>query len=691
MSPPEQPSATAGQDAAPARGTRARRPVVLFLITFAIVGGAFLATGSLAFLTTVENQLVDLRIAYFTPSEAESRDVAVVTIDEVTVADPALVCRQPLDREYLARVVEALGSLQARAIGLDYLFDRPTDPAKDGRLKRAIAAAKVPVAIAWADETSLTPWQRRELESFTSESGAIPGNVHLGTQAGVARRLDIRPSGPDAPATFSVAIAEALGQPVPETDLERVFRGRPPDDSSAFAMVPAHVLLKNIEARPEFLRSLLGGKIVLVGADLPEDRHTTPVGENVPGVVIHAHAMAQVLEGRRLPRSGLVLDTLLALLVAAVATGLVILDRPQLVKLALAAVGTAALWAGGFLLYFVGGPLIPLVAPALGLGTGYGVGSAFIGGHERRLKEEIRKAFRQFLAPELVEELAAHPERLKLGGETRDMTIMFMDIRGFTTLSELLTPEKLTSFINGFLTPMTEIILDCRGTIDKYIGDCIMAFWNAPLDDPKSAANACRTALRMTEELDRINQSDLVRSLPHPAGTGPRRIAIGIGLNSGKCNVGNMGSKQRFAYSAMGDAVNLAARLEGQSKTYRVNIVIGEQTADEAGEFATLELDLIRVKGKTKPVRIHALLGDERIRTGAAFGALLAEQQAMLAAYRKMDWDAVDRAIARCRGRAEAAGLELGGFYDLYSGRVAAYRTAPPPPDWDGVYIAASK
>jgi adenylate cyclase len=195
----------------------------------------------------------------------------------------------------------------------------------------------------------------------------------------------------------------------------------------------------------------------------------------------------------------------------------------------------------------------------------------------------------------------------------------------------------------------------------------------------------------MTEELDRINQSDMVRTLPHPAGSEPPRIKIGIGLNSGECNVGNMGSKQRFAYSAMGDAVNLAARLEGQSKTYGVNTVVGEQTADEVGEFATLELDLIRVKGKTRPVRIHALLGDEEFRSSAAFGALVAEQQAMLAAYRKMDWDAVDTAIARCRGHAAAADLELGGFYDLYSARVAAYRAAPLPPDWDGVYVAVSK
>lgn len=688
MSRREQPGATPGQAASLARGVRARRHLVLFLIAFAIAGGALLATKSLAFLTNVENQLLDLRIACCTPPEAESRGVAVVTVNEQTVADPELVCRQPLDREYLARVVEALGRLRARAIGLDYLFDRATDPAKDQSLKGAIKAAKVPVAVAWAE---LTPAQRRRIESFATESGAILGNVHLGTQDGVARRLDPYPSGSDAPPSFSVAIANALGEPVPEDDLDRVFRGQPTRDANAFATVPTHVLLNNIDARPAILEPLLGGKIVLVGADLPEDRHATPVGENLPGVVIHAHAMAQVLEGRRLPRSGLVLDTLLALLVAAAATGLVILDRPQPLKLALAAIGTAAFWTGGFLLYFVGGPLIPLVAPALGLGTGYGVGSAFIGRHERRLKEEIRRAFRQFLAPELVEELAAHPERLKLGGETRDMTLMFMDIRGFTTLSELLTPAELTTFINDFLTPMTEIILSCRGTIDKYIGDCIMAFWNAPLDDPEGAANACRAALRMSEEVRRLNRSDMVQTLPHPAGSEPPRIAIGIGLNSGECSVGNMGSKQRFAYSAMGDTVNLASRLEGQSKTYGVSVVIGERTAEQAAEFATLELDLIRVKGKTRPVRIHTLLGDERFRNEAAFGALMQEHRAMLAAYRRTDWNAVDTAIERCRRRAEAAGLDLGSLYDLYSGRVAAYRVVPPPPGWDGVYVAASK
>ncbi len=687
MSRPEQPNPDRRRATPLAWVIRQRRRLILLCIAFAMNGGALVATANLDFLTGIENRLVDLRIAYFTPPEDQSADIAVVTVNEETLAD--LACRQPLDRDYLARLVEALGASEVRAIGLDYLFDRPTEPAKDSRLKRAIAGTKVPVVVAWAAETSD---RRRHIESFGAESGAIPGNVLLGLQEGVARRLFIRPSGPDDPLAFPVAVAEAIGGPVPQTDLERVYRGQPSDGSDRFTSVPAQAVLGTFEnTGPAFLRRLFGGKIVLVGTDLPEDRHATPLAANVPGVTIHAHALGQVLEGRRLPRSGPLLDSLLALAMAVLASVLVLIDRPQIIKLGLAAVAVAGLWAGGFVWYYLSGPLIPLLAPALGLGTAYGVGSAFIGRHEQRLREQIRKAFAQFLAPQLVEELAAHPERLKLGGETRDMTVMFMDIRGFTTLSETMSPEQLTSFINDFLTPMSEIILECRGTIDKYIGDCIMALWNAPLDDPEHVPNACRAALGMQREMGLLHRDPARSALPQAPGDPPPEIAIGIGLNTGACNVGNMGSKQRFAYSAMGDEVNLASRLEGQCKTYGVGIVLGERTAAAAAGLATLELDLIQVKGKLIPVHVHALLGDEGLAGEAAFAALARDHRGMLAAYRAQDWDASQTALDRCRRLARDAGVDLGPLYELYAGRIADYRADPPPGDWDGVYIATSK
>jgi adenylate cyclase len=269
----------------------------------------------------------------------------------------------------------------------------------------------------------------------------------------------------------------------------------------------------------------------------------------------------------------------------------------------------------------------------------------------------------------------------------RDMTMMFCDVRGFTTISELFDAEGLTRLINMFLTPMTDVILERKGTIDKYMGDCIMAFWNAPLDDPEHARNACLSALEMTRRLVGLNES-----LEREAREEGRRhvpLNIGIGLNTGVVCVGNMGSDQRFDYSVLGDNVNLASRLEGQSKTYGVTTVLGENTVAQVPEMAVLELDLIRVKGKTVPVRIFGLIGDEEFATSDHFVVLRQAHEAMLAAYRAMDWTGAALRVEECRKI--MSGLSIGGVYDLYAERVTAYREAPPPSDWDGVYVALTK
>src|SRR5690606_96813 len=207
----------------------------------------------------------------------------------------------------------------------------------------------------------------------------------------------------------------------------------------------------------------------------------------------------------------------------------------------------------------------------------------------------------------LVERIAEDPALLKLGGEMREITILFCDIRGFTSISERFSAEELTHLINRFLTPMTDVILSTRGTIDKYMGDCIMAFWNAPLDDPRHQQNACNAALKMHTCLDELNRE--LAAEAEAGGHPPVTLHIGIGLNTGVCCVGNMGSAQRFDYSALGDDVNLASRLEGQCKTYGVGTILGSTTqAAVAAECVTLELDLIQVKGKNEPERIYTLL-----------------------------------------------------------------------------------
>jgi adenylate cyclase len=297
-------------------------------------------------------------------------------------------------------------------------------------------------------------------------------------------------------------------------------------------------------------------------------------------------------------------------------------------------------------------------------------------------RRHVRRSFSMYLAPAVVEELSRHPERLKLGGELRDVTVMFSDIRDFTRISEQLDPHSLTHMLNSVLTPLTAAIQAAKGTIDKYIGDCIMAFWNAPLDDADHARNALRSALAMRIALAKANGELAEES--RKAGRKVIDIGIGIGINSGPCSVGNMGSVQRFAYSALGDTVNLASRLESLTRSYGVEIIVGEDAAAGIDDMALLEIDRVQVKGRTKPLTIFTLLGETR---DAAFEALVKAQARLIGAYRRQDWAAAREAIAACRGLAP----QLGGLYDLFTGRIEDYEAEPPEPGWDGVFVAKSK
>ena len=242
--------------------------------------------------------------------------------------------------------------------------------------------------------------------------------------------------------------------------------------------------------------------------------------------------------------------------------------------------------------------------------------------------------------------------------------------------------------MNRFLSPLTDAIIGARGTIDKYMGDAIMAFWNAPLDDPDQEANACRAALEMIARMDALNA---LRKAEAEAGGHPvLPIDIGIGLNTGRCVVGNMGSSLRFDYSVLGDPVNVASRLEGQSKAYRVKTILGSATAAAvADRFAVLEIDLVRVKGKTEAEAVSTLVGDATVRDSLAFRRLAARHAELLAAYRRRDWATARGRLAACRS--EGAAFGLAGLYDLYLERVSAYESVPPPADWSGVHVALTK
>jgi adenylate cyclase len=309
---------------------------------------------------------------------------------------------------------------------------------------------------------------------------------------------------------------------------------------------------------------------------------------------------------------------------------------------------------------------------------------------EQQQRRRIRSAFSQYLSPALVERLASAPEHLVLGGEVRALTVMFSDVRGFTTISETYKddPQGLISLMNRLLTPLTNAIVSRQGTVDKYMGDAIMAFWNAPLDDVMHEHHAVEAALDMIARIEMLNTERRVEA----QGDGARFIPIniGIGLNTGACVVGNMGSDLRFDYSALGDSVNLASRLEGQSKSYGVPIIAGSKTALAVKDrFAILEIDFIRVKGKNEPEVIYAVFGREDLLQSEEFQLLRNANIEMLAAYRGRDWDGAAFALDKGR-KADGAG-RLKAYHDLYAERIRAFQAAPPPTEWDGVFVATSK
>jgi adenylate cyclase len=435
------------------------------------------------------------------------------------------------------------------------------------------------------------------------------------------------------------------------------------------------------------------GKIILVGTSAPGllDLRATPVDAAVPGIDIHAQLLEHLLTGKFLERP----DYALALeefLIVALGTMLALV-LPRASAKASAAIGLltiASVLIGGWAAYRYANVFLDPSYPALVLGFLTAAITLYTYNTAEAQRAQIRSAFGQYLAPALVEQLAKSPDKLVLGGEDREMTILFSDVRGFTTISESYKddPQGLTSLMNRVLTPLTNTIIDHEGTIDKYIGDAVMAFWNAPLSVAHHEVKACAATLAMIDSVDELNRErqEEAKSAGHPF----LPIRIGIGLNTGRCVVGNLGSHLRFNYSVLGDPVNVASRLEGQTKYYGVSIIIGSSTAEKAKEqFAILELDLIAVKGKKEPQTIYALLGREEFAGNIRFRELRKLYSTMLYCYRSRDWEGASEAIELCRSAEHNFGLT--GLFDLYRTRIQAFRESAPPADWKGIFVAETK
>jgi adenylate cyclase len=422
----------------------------------------------------------------------------------------------------------------------------------------------------------------------------------------------------------------------------------------------------------------LEGRIVLVGSTAPglADLRVTPFSSTFPGVEIHAHLIVGMLDGTTRatpPWAGdarLVAVLLLGGLLAAVllrfgpAVGLV----ATLALLGLLLAAYAAAWSR-FL-------VVPMAAPMLTVAGLYALNTAYGFFAATRSKRQITRLFGQYVPPELAAEMSRDPTHYTMEGQSRDMTVLFSDIRGFTNFSEKLPPTELAEVLNAYLSTMTRIVQQHQGTIDKYIGDAIMAFWNAPVDLADHAARAVATALDMQAALPGLNEEFAARGWPE--------VKIGVGVNSGRMSVGNMGSEFRMSYTVMGDAVNLGSRLEGITKQYGVGILATQPTVDADPLHAFMKIDVVRVKGKETPVAIYEPLGAkdglaDSVRQDAA------DFEAAFAAYQRQDWNAAEAALAALDARAPRA------LYDIYLERIAHFRTEPPPADWDGVFVYTTK
>ncbi|HQW19610.1 MAG TPA: adenylate/guanylate cyclase domain-containing protein [Rhodocyclaceae bacterium] len=419
---------------------------------------------------------------------------------------------------------------------------------------------------------------------------------------------------------------------------------------------------------------LLKDRIVLIGTTAPglKDQRATPVGEAYSGVEIHANLIAGMLDGtiKIKPPYALGADIILLLL----AGGVMVLLLPRLsasrasivallVLLFLVGVNLGFWRFANFVLPLASGLTLVFTLYAINMSWGY-----FVESHSKR---QLTGLFGQYVPPELVEEMSRDPENYSMAGRKADLTVLFSDIRGFTTISEGLEPAQLANLMNEYLGAMTAIVRNHRGTLDKYIGDAIMAFWGAPVEDVEHVKNAVLTAIEMQKTLPELNKNLAAKGWPE--------LKIGIGVNTGGMTVGDMGSPVRQSYTVMGDAVNLGSRLEGLTKQYGVGIIVGEITRERLKkDFVFRELDRVRVKGKSEPIAIYEPIGADGEVAKDKLDEIKLWNQA-LRYYRAQDWDQAEVALLNLSRMAPCY------LYDLYMQHITQYRKDPPGDGWDGV------
>ena len=657
-----------------------------------------------SFIQILQLKTFDYLITSLEPKQSD--EVVLVEFGEKSVQQFG---QWPFDRKDIAHTLERLRQAGAGPIIVPILFSEKDRAGGDQELAKSLASGGMVISQTPTTQSRPPDAARRGFASIGNAPNSWlytwPGAVApLGPLAesaegvgllatvperdGVVRRLPMLARIGDTlyPSLVLETLRTAAGDPsyqikTGEAGVEFVrIPAFPPiaTDQNARIWVTWNNRFERIEATD--IDAKVKDRIVILGLTIEGVGGiiATPVGEKWAHE-IHAQALQTVIDGTsitRLPESRLLEGLLLALLLC---TLLILVPRISVFWTIPLFLSFIFLVSGGS--YYAFTNYMQLWDPSYLLLAG-----TFNFGHlvynnfarENRLKLQIKKQFGTYLSPAMVEKLQENPDLLKLGGDTRELSIMFTDVRGFTTISEHYGADVqgLTKIMNRYMTAMTQKILDNNGTLDKYIGDAQMAFWNAPLDDKDHAKRAVKTALEMLGDLDKFNEEIAKEGVP-PFG-------MGLGINTGSVVVGNMGSSQRFDYTCLGDSVNLASRLEGQSKPYHVKMVLGERTAELLeGSYPLVELDCLAVKGKTKGVKIFTIVNGTGVDK-----MYLQTHRDFIKAYRKQDWD---YALEYIKTLENAFKGELKEYYKMMEERIEELRNAKLPKNWDGVYRATSK
>ncbi|MFH1723961.1 MAG: adenylate/guanylate cyclase domain-containing protein [Elusimicrobiota bacterium] len=638
--------------------------------------------------------------------------VIIVTIDDESIKQ---VGEYPWPRRVYKRLLSKLYGLGVEVVGLDIMFLDPSREKEDAALIQATRSAGDKLVHAMRVEAAKDAWSMDYVYPFAplkrvAKSLGVVSQLMISSDGSVreANLLFGKKQGfweewlndPDRLPAFGLAVLSKFTGKSPDDYVRQVggnimrlnLRGEKKQEG--FIMVEGEQKLltlgtdyglrrvsawKILEGDlDEDQRKHLKGSMVLVGSTAigAYDHFPTPFQDQTPGVEVHANLIDNLLHGRHLRGSSPLVTMLLIVVLAFLAKRLTALS-PLYGGLIFLGVAAAWCWVNYYL--FLRLYLLEFTGPLVSMAGTFGVLMVHKTMLEQKQKKEVRQMFGQYVAPEVVDILVRDPDKIRLGGEKRDMTVFFLDIAHFTTISEKMTPESLIQFLNRYLTALTDNIYEQKGVVDKYIGDCIMAFWNAPLDQPEHRRNACLAAVGCVRTIERLNEEYVDPTMPETP-------AVRIGLNSGEVVVGNTGSARKLAYTVLGDEVNLASRLEGANKFFGSTIMASEDTYNGAkGDVEARVLGSVRVVGKDIPIKVFELLGLK--------GELSEEWKKALPSYH----DGVEKYLKREFDEAKKEFAKVQAIFPddkpakLYMSVCDDYIAVPPPKEWDGVFNLTSK